>query len=89
VLGVEHSKYLSTPQHQQTEATLAQHLALALTTASVAMQLQLSSGGIIFDRACRHIIYKSLFTENTVASKEKKTQQRKDKYNSNKVHDSR
>jgi len=34
-------------------------------------------------------LYKSLFTENTVASKEEKTQQRKHKYNSNKVHDSR
>jgi len=33
------------------------------------------------------IIYKSLFAENTVASKEKKAQQRKHKYNSNKVHD--
>jgi len=35
------------------------------------------------------VLYKSLFTENTVASKEKKAQQRKHKYNSNKVHDSR
>jgi len=32
----------------------AQHLALALTTASVTMQLM--SGGIIFDHACRQIM---------------------------------
>jgi len=45
---------LSAPQHQRAAATLAQHLALALATASVAMQL--TSGGIIFDHAFRHIM---------------------------------
>jgi len=39
---------------QRTEATLAQYLASALTTALVTMQL--TSGGIIFDHACRQII---------------------------------
>jgi len=42
------------PQRQRTETTLAQHLALALTTASVTMRL--TSGGIIFDHACRQIM---------------------------------
>jgi len=41
---------VSTQQHQRTEATLAKHLVLALTTAS--MTTQLTSGGIIFDHAC-------------------------------------
>jgi len=45
---------VAAPLHQQTEATLAQHLALALTTASVTMQL--TSSGIIFEHACRQII---------------------------------
>jgi len=40
---------LSAPQHQRTEATLVQHLTLAMTTASVTMQL--TSGEIIFDQA--------------------------------------
>jgi len=40
----------------------------------------------VMSLSVRHI-HKSLFTENTVASKEKKAQQRKHKYN--KVHDSR
>jgi len=39
------------PQHQRTEAVLAQHLALALTTAS--LTLQLTSGVIIIDHACK------------------------------------
>jgi len=41
-------------QHQRTETMLAQHLALALTTASVAMQL--TSGGIVFDHAYREVM---------------------------------
>jgi len=45
---------VAAPQHQRTEATLAQHLALALTTASVTMQLM--SGGIIFDHAYRQVM---------------------------------
>jgi len=42
------------PLHQLTEAVLAQHLALALTTASVPVQLM--SGGMIFDHACRQVM---------------------------------
>jgi len=45
---------VAAPQHQRTKATFAQHLALALTIASVTMQL--TSGGIIFEHACRHIM---------------------------------
>jgi len=45
---------VAAPLHQRSEATLAQHVALALTTASVTMQL--TSGGIIFDHACRQIM---------------------------------
>jgi len=33
------SVLVAAPRHQQTESTLAQHLALSLTTASVTMQL--------------------------------------------------
>jgi len=42
------------PQHQRTEATLAQHLPFALTTASMTMQL--TAGGIIFGHAYGQIM---------------------------------
>jgi len=45
---------VTAPQHQRTEATLAQALVLALTRASVTMQLR--SFGIIFDHACGQIM---------------------------------
>jgi len=45
---------IASPLRQRTEASKAQHLALALTTASVTVQL--TSGVIIFDYACRQIM---------------------------------
>jgi len=48
------SSPVAAPQHERAEATLAQHIALALTTASVTMQL--TSGGITFNHACRQFM---------------------------------
>jgi len=54
-----------------------------------AYRLYYSNEDMAHKEKANGLIYKSLFAENTVASKEKKAQQRKHKYNSNKVHDSR